>query len=79
QFGVKNNIVKLYVAKKSGITGSNRLNKLAYELSKTYNEKNVDKKFTEAYDKTTNSINETITIYKKGKNVADKNGIKWMK
>ncbi|MEG1131954.1 MAG: S-layer homology domain-containing protein [Romboutsia sp.] len=65
QFGVKDNTVTLNVAKKDGITGSNGLNKLAYELSKTYNSDNTDTKENYVYSGG-KIINKTITIYEKG-------------
>lgn len=65
QFGVENNTVKLNVNDKSGIIGSNGLNKLAYELSKTYNANNTDTK--EKYDYSGGKvINKFITVYEKG-------------
>lgn len=69
-FNVVDNKVTLDVAKKAGIAGSKGLNKLAYELSKVYNDKNTETKTSEAYDNATDSINKTVTVYEKGtKNV----------
>lgn len=72
QFGVKDNTVTLDVAKKAGITGSEGLNKLAYELSKTYNKENTET--TEKYDYQGGKIiNKDITVYEKGtKNIVGK-------
>lgn len=72
-FPVVENTVTLDVAKKAGITGSKGLNKLAYELSKTYNSENTETKEVEKYNATTKTIDKTITVYEKGtKNVVGK-------
>lgn len=60
--------VTLNVAEPSGIVGEAGLNKLAYELSKVYNDKNTEIKTSEVYDEKTDTINKTVTIYEKGTN-----------